>query len=72
MTQTPLLWSLAVSIALTVSAARAEEPVRVNPSSVRSSTDTRLISEEQRQEKNRPAVPQGELPPPPPPSAPKP
>ena len=47
MTQTPLLWSLAVSIALTVSAARAEELVRANPSSVRSSTDTRFIPDEQ-------------------------
>ncbi len=72
MTQTPLLWSLAVSIALTVSAARAEELVRANPSSVRSSTDTRFIPDEQRQEKHRSAVPQGELPPPPPPRAPKP
>lgn len=72
MTQTPILWSLAVSIAMSVSAARAEELVRVNQSSVRSSTDTRFIPDEQRQEKHRPAVPKGELPPPPPPSSPKP
>lgn len=72
MTKTPILWSLAASVVLTASTARAEETVRVNQSSVRSSTDTIFIPDEQRQEKRLPAVPQGELPPPPPPSAPKP
>ena len=72
MTQTPILWSLLVSIALTVSSTRAEEMVRVDQSSVRSSTDTMFIPDEQRREKRLPALPQGELPPPPPPSAPKP
>lgn len=72
MTKTPILWGLAVSVVLWVSTAKAEETVPVNQSSVRSSTDTMLIPDEQRQEKHRPAVPRGELPPPPPPRAPKP
>lgn len=72
MTKTPILWGLAVSVVLTISTARAEETVRVNQSSVRSSTDTIIIPDEQRQERRVPEVPQGELPPPPPPSAPKP
>lgn len=72
MTKTPILWSLAVSVVLTVSTARAEETVRVNQSSVRSSTDTIFAPDEQRQERRLPAVPRGELPPPPPPRAPKP
>lgn len=72
MTKTPILWSLAASVVLTVSIARAEETVRVNQSSVRSSTDTIIVPDEHRQERRLPAVPREELPPPPPPSAPKP
>lgn len=72
MTKTPILWGLAVSVVLWVSTAKAEETVPVNPSSVRSSTDTMLIPDEQRQEKRRLAVPRGEPPPPSPPRAPKP